>query len=166
MKRSSVRALGPAHLLAAWIVLLLVLAGSVVSASAATGRIVKVLPQFLDDKGRSSLSPSLYERDAYQAVLRLHPEKRAGLRFNVQWKTKGPAWEHVTLRLQLRGTAVRQLPKELVLDQQVATTGHASHWTGITLTPAQYKELGAVTAWRATLWEGKQMLGEQKSFLW
>src|SRR5438876_12384074 len=62
-------------------------------ATSATGRVIKVLPEFLDLQGRSSLAPSLYERDAYQAVLREHPERRAGIRFYVQWKTKGPAWE-------------------------------------------------------------------------
>ena len=42
------------------------------SAQAATGRVIKVLPQFLDLKGRNSLTPSLYERDVYQNVLRDH----------------------------------------------------------------------------------------------
>ena len=58
----------------------------------ATGRVIKVLPHFLDLQGRAALSPSLYDRDAYQAVLRDHPEKRSGLRFDMQWKTKGTVW--------------------------------------------------------------------------
>ncbi len=136
------------------------------AAQAATGRVIKVLPEFMDQKGRTSLSPSLYERDAYQARLRQRPDMRSGLRFNIQWKTSGPAWEYVTLRLELRGVAEGNLPKHLVLDQRVATTGRWSHWTAVTLTSAQYKELGAVTAWRATLWEGQRLLDEQKSFLW
>ena len=32
------------------------------------------------------MSPSLYERDAYQARLRAHPEHRYGMRFDVQWR--------------------------------------------------------------------------------
>ncbi len=50
---------------------LLVVGGLAValSAQAATGRVIKVLPQFLDLKGRNSLTPSLYERDVYQAYL-------------------------------------------------------------------------------------------------
>ena len=135
-------------------------------ASAATGRVIKVLPEFMDNKGRTSLSPSLYERDAYQVHLREHPELRSGLRFNIQWKTTGGAWEPVKLRLELRGVAEGNLPKQLVLEQPLSTTGHWSHWTAITLTAAQYKKLGAVTAWRTTLWEGNQLLNEQKSFLW
>ena len=34
------------------------------------GRIVKTLPLLLDLKGQTALSPSLYDRDAYQAHLR------------------------------------------------------------------------------------------------
>src|SRR5439155_1231097 len=43
----------------------------------AEAKIYKVLPTFIDKEGRHSLSPSLYERDAYQAQLRKHPEQRA-----------------------------------------------------------------------------------------
>ena len=44
--------------------------------------------------------------------------------------------------------------------------GWLSHWSGVALSSKEYKELGEVTAWRVTLWEGSQLLGEQKSFLW
>ncbi len=40
------------------------------SATAAPAKVIKVLPHFLDQKGRHALSPSLYDRDAYQAHLR------------------------------------------------------------------------------------------------
>ena len=136
-------------------------------AAGASGRILKVLPQFLDTQGRASLSPSLYERDAYQALLRLHPERRSGLRFNVQWKTKGPAWEPLTLRLELRGTATGDLPREIILDEKPATKGKwLTRWTGITLSPEEFTRLGTVTAWRASLWEGQTLLAQQQSFLW
>ena len=42
--------------------------------SATPCKIAKVLPQLLDDQGRHTVSPSLYGRDAYQALLREHPE--------------------------------------------------------------------------------------------
>ena len=57
-----------------------------VPAGAGTGRVVKVLPHFLDLKGRHALSPSLYDRDAYQAQLRQHPEQRSGIRYDVLWR--------------------------------------------------------------------------------
>ena len=58
-------------------------------ARAATGRVIKVLPEFLDLKGRSSLSPSLYERDAYQASLRQHTNQISTVQFQIQWKAAG-----------------------------------------------------------------------------
>jgi hypothetical protein len=144
----------------AWLVMAL-------PAGAASGKVVKVLPEFLDLKGRNSLAPSLYERDAYQAILREHPERRSGQRFYVQWKLKGPAWEPLTLRYELRGVAEGNLPKELVHDQPLKNPGgRFSHWAEFTLTGEEYKKLGAVTAWRVTLWEGTTFLGEQRSFLW
>src|SRR6059036_401414 len=90
---------------------------AVLSANASTGKVLKVLPHFLDTNGLHTLSPSLYERDAYQAYLRQHPEKRSGIRFDVQWKAKGPSFEPRTLRLELRGIAKGSLPRELTLEQ-------------------------------------------------
>ncbi len=136
-------------------------------AQAATGRIIKVLPEFLDLKGRNSLSPSLYERDVYQALLRDHPERRSSLRFYIQWKTKGPVWQPLIVRVEIRGTAEGNLPKQLVLEQPVENPGgRFSHWTMVTLSRDDYKKIGAVTAWRVTFWEGKTLLGQQQSYLW
>src|SRR4051812_33809043 len=136
------------------------------SAQAATGRVIKVLPHFLDKKGHHTLTPSLYDRDAYQAYLREHPDERSGLRYDIQWKTTGPVWEPLTLRVELRGTAQGQLPKEVLIEKTVLPGGFFSHWTGLTLLGQDYKLFGEVTAWRVTLWEGEELLGEQKSFLW
>jgi hypothetical protein len=136
------------------------------SAGAATGRVIKVLPLFLDIKGRAALSPSLYERDAYQAILAQHPEQCSGIRYAVEWKTKGPAWESLKLQVELRGTAQGAAPRQLVLTKSAQTTGWLGRWMDIDLEKDDYKALGQVTAWRVTLWEGGQLLGEQKSFLW
>jgi hypothetical protein len=133
----------------------------------ATGRVVKVLPEYLDREGRTSLSPSLYERDAYQAELRKHPDRRSGLRYYVEWKMHGAVWEPLKLRLELRGVAQANLPKQLVLEQELINKRtRFTRWAQITLTPDQYRRLGEVTAWRVTLWEGANMISEQKSFLW
>ena len=148
-----------------WIaVLLLLMAAS--QSYAASGRVIKVLPHFLDVKGRAALAPSLYERDAYQAVLREHPEKRSGVRFDMQWKTKGSVWSDLKLRVELRGVIQGESAKQLVLEQELSGGGWFSHWTSMTLVGDDYKSIGEVTAWRVTLWEGDQQLGEQKSFLW
>ncbi|HWH70211.1 MAG TPA: hypothetical protein VNT26_12560, partial [Candidatus Sulfotelmatobacter sp.] len=87
------------------------------SAWAATGRVVKVLPQFLDKKGRNSLSPSLYDRDAYQATLRQHPDRRAGICFQVEYRAKGKVSAPLKVRLDLRGIAEGNLPRQLVLEE-------------------------------------------------
>ena len=136
------------------------------SASAATGRVIKVLPQFLDLKGRNSLSPSLYERDLYQSTLRQNTNLCSGMRFYVQWKAKGQAWAPLKLRLEMRGVARGDYPKRLTLETPVEPRNSYSHWTQFDLVTEAYKEFGQVTAWRVTLWEGNKLLGEQKSFLW
>jgi hypothetical protein len=133
---------------------------------AATGRIFKMLPFYLDVQGRHELSPSLYERDAYQDYLRQNQEKCSAMLFDVQWKVKGEAQAPLKLKLQLRGSSRGSSAKEMVLEQVVERGGRFSHWTGLKLEGQQYKDFGGITAWRATLWEGDQLLSEQKSFLW
>lgn len=136
------------------------------AASAANGRVIKVLPQFLDLKGRHTLSPSLYERDAYQAKLRQHPELRSGLRFAIEWKTKGAPAGQLKLRVEAHGVARGNLPRQFKLEQPVTRKGWFGQWSYIALAGEDYKQFGELTAWRVTLWDGDQLLGEQKSFLW
>src|SRR5580700_11564575 len=78
---------------------LLVLASA---ARAGQGSVVKVLPQLLDEHGRHALSPSLYERDAYQFHLRKEPKLRGGARLAVQWKAKNVDWPKLKLRAEMR----------------------------------------------------------------
>ncbi len=147
-----------------WGLLAFALAGA--PARGATGSVIKVLPHFLDLKERHALSPSLYDRDAYQAYLRQHPEERAGIRFDVQWKSRGGVWEPLKLIVQMRGIAQGELPKEWVREQAVEPGQWFSQWSAVKFSGPEYKELGEVTAWRVSLWEGEQLLGERKSFLW
>ena len=136
------------------------------SAAAATGRVVKVLPHFLDLKGRHSLSPSLYDRDAYQAQLRKNPGQRSGLRFDVHWRASGASGKLI-LRAELRGTAQGTQPRQTTLETELAVgKTSANHWNSLLLGGEDFKNFGEVTAWRVTLWDGEQLVGEQKSFLW
>lgn len=146
-------------------ILTLLLLAAAFSASAANGKIVKVLPHFLDLQGRHSLSPSLYDRDAYQAQLRQNPDQCSGIRFDVLWRGRSATNEMATLRMELRGTAKGDLPSKTSLETQVRITG-TGHWARLQLVGDEFKKFGEVTAWRATLWSGDQLLGEQKSFLW
>ncbi len=140
---------------------------AILPAAAATGRVLKVLPEYLDLKGRNSLSPSLYGRDAYQVYLRENVTNRSGIRFYTQWKLKGDPAAKLTLRIELRGVAQGKLPKELVIEAPVPPKhGWFSHWTNLTLAGEEYKRFGQVTAWRVTFWEGNRLLDQQQSFLW
>jgi hypothetical protein len=135
------------------------------AADAVTGRVVKVLPLLLDQQGRVALSPSLFDRDAYQAQLRQHTNEVSGIRYDVEWSAKNAGAQKLKLRVELRGLSEVNLPKLKTLETEVAP-GWFRQWTPLTLAGDDYKSFGAVTAWRATLWNGDTLLGEQKSFLW
>ncbi len=146
-------------------ILTILLFAAAFSVSAANGKVVKVLPHFLDLKGRHSLSPSLYDRDAYQAQLRQNPDQCSGVRFDVLWRGRSETNEIAILRVELRGTAKGDLPSQTSLETQVQITG-TGHWARLKLDGENYKKFGEITAWRASLWSGDQLLSEQKSFLW
>ncbi len=148
-----------------WLLLMLLL-GCGLPAAAATGRVKKVLPFYLDEKGRDSVTPSLFDRDAYQAFLRNHPDKRSGMRFAIEWKAKGGVWEPLRLKVELRGVAKGNLPKEISLEKTVERPSWWKPWSNLILSGAEFRELGEVTAWRVTLWEGTRLLSEEKSHLW
>ena len=132
-------------------------------AFAATGRIVKVLPQFVDLQGRIALNPSLYERDAYQAQLRLHPEQRSALRFAVQWGSRDTS--RLLLKVELRGNRGKN-GTTATIESPVRYRGIFTTWSNASISGEAYKNFGELSAWRATLWDGEQLVAEQKSFLW
>ena len=150
------------------LLMILLLLGSLSAAYAAdvaTGRVVKVLPLFLDLKGHAALSPSLFDRDAYQAYLRQHTNEISAVRFDILWSVSHAEKSGLKLRIELRGTGPDNLPRQTALEQTVAPH-FFRHWTSLTLGGDDLKNFGAVTSWRATLWSGDRMIGEQKSFLW
>jgi hypothetical protein len=134
-------------------------------AEAANARIIKVLPHYLDAKGRHSLSPSLYERDAYQAQLRQHAERRSGIQFTIQWKAKKIDWAKARMRVEMRGVEGNVIQNRTI-EAPVTKNGWFNNWSTLALTGEDYKAFGELVAWRATLWDGDQQIGEQKSFLW
>jgi hypothetical protein len=150
------------------LLLSLLLLGSLSAAFAAdtvAGRVVKVLPLFLDVRGHEALSPSLYDRDAYQAYLRRHTDQRSAIRFDVLWKSANTGEAGLKLRVELRGLGQNGMPHQATLEQPV-TPHFFRHWNSLTLGGEAYKDFGELVAWRVTLWSGEQCLGEQKSFLW
>jgi len=138
---------------------------STIAVQGGDGRVCKVLPQFLDKKGRQSLAPSLYERDAYQFYLRRHPRLRASLRLEVLWKARGVDWQKTRLRAELRGLLTNSL-ETVTLEEPVKKSGFLGKWSEFEITGEEYKKFGELVAWRVTLWEGGRQLSEQESFLW
>ena len=133
--------------------------------AAADGKVIKALPLFLDKQGQTSVSPSLFERDAYQAWLRKHPTDRTGLSLAVQWKASGVDWSKLKLRAELRGV-VGNSTTNVTLELPVKKTGLFSTWTYLKLDGDNFQKLGEMAAWRVTLWEGDKLLAELQSFLW
>src|SRR5713101_448980 len=143
-------------------VLLMVMSPAPESRAAST-KVIKVLPLYLDRQGRHALSPSLFDRDAYQAQLRHRPEERSGLRIDVQWKALQNT--PLKLRVELRGGRGKEATKA-TLEATGQHLGGLSKWTSLLLAGEDYKKFGELVAWRATLWDGETLLAEQKSFLW
>lgn len=134
------------------------------AAQSATLRIKKVLPHLIDAKGRNSISPSLFERDAYQVYLRTHPSECAGIRFEVLWSGDSRD-KNLSLRVEMRGAQNGKIRLE-VLESPTRKKGWLNAWSSVVLRGDAYKNFGELVAWRATLWDGDQQLAEQKSFLW
>ena len=155
----TVRAMRPFSLFLA----VLFLGWSNLAAPAATPKVSKVLPQYLDREGRHALSPSLFDRDAYQAHLRRTPEERSGIRFAIYWKGRVSAPSK--LRVEMRGSHGKE-PTTATLEEPVRRRGLFGSWSSIALTGPDYKNFGELAAWRVTLWSGNQQVAEQKSFLW
>jgi len=136
-----------------------------VSTMAKTARIGKVLQHLEDAEGRIALQPSLYERDAYQALLRESPEKVRALRFEVNWGGVVKNTKRLTLRMEVVGANTAP-GKPAVYEQVVRNKGIFTNWSVLRVDKEAYEKLGRVVSWRATLWDGEKLIAEQKSFLW
>jgi hypothetical protein len=148
-----------------WLAMLCLMTATALTAGAAEGKVIKALPEFLDAKGRSAVSPSLYDRDAYQAYLRKHPAERTGLRLSVQWKAAGVDWSRVRLRAELRGVLGNAF-HSTTLELPVKNGGFLGNWTEFNIEGDDFKKFGELAAWRVSLWEGDQQLATQQSFMW
>jgi len=148
----------------AWLLAMLGLGlGAGVGVEAASAKISKVLPHLVDREGRHALSPSLYERDAYQAHLRERPEEVGGMRFDVHWKVSRDLAEGLRLRIELRGTGQ---PEVITLERPVERRPWYDRWSRVLLNEETFGRLGRLIAWRVSLWRGPEMIAEQRSFLW
>ena len=129
------------------------------------GKIVKVLPHHLDNVGRHALSPSPFDRDAYQFQLRNNPNLVSGVRFDIHWKAKHAKSVALKLRLELLTTTSTK-SKPLVFELPVAAKSGRTRWAKIPVVGQDFEQAGDIIAWRVTLWDGGAQVAEQKSFLW
>jgi hypothetical protein len=148
-----------------WLTMLCLLTLTARTYGAAEGKVIKALPEFLDSEGRSALSPSLYDRDAYQLYLRRHPAERTGLKLTVQWKAGGVDWSRTKLRAELRGVLGNNL-HTTTLEIPVKKSSFFGNWTDFKIEGVDYPKFGELVAWHVTLWEGDKQLAELQSFLW
>src|SRR5690349_11355031 len=93
---------------------------AVFAADAVTGKVVKVLPLLLDTQGRVAKSPSLFDRDAYQAWLRVHTNEICGIRYDVLWKASSSAGEKLKLRVELHGLNESNQPAMKTIETEVS----------------------------------------------
>ncbi|MBR90514.1 MAG: hypothetical protein CMO66_04475 [Verrucomicrobiales bacterium] len=132
-----------------------------VAVGAAEGNIAKVLPHYLDKKGRHTDGTSLLHRDVYQRKLREDPSLIHALRFDIKWSaadvTEGK------LRVEIRSSKAGVPVK--VFEAPVKPAKR-THWTSVLINPNEYKKLGKMESWRVTLLDGGTILVVQKSFLW
>lgn len=135
-----------------------------VPAWAADARVKKVLPFYLDAQGRNSLSPSLYERDAYQTRLKQNPELRKALRVDVLWNGRA-ASANRTIKVELRANRAG-VPTETTHVRPAGKPRWLGRWQSVEIAGEDFEKLGELLAWRVTLWDGEQQVAEKKSFLW
>jgi hypothetical protein len=143
---------------------LLLLAMPLGARSSENARVVKVLHQLVDARGRIALAPSLFERDAYQVHLRENPALIAGSRFEIQYKARradGP----VRLRLEIRGSKTG-LGNARTFETEALPGRWGSSWARITLDKSTSDAVGTIVAWRTTLLRGGEKIAERQSFLW
>lgn len=136
----------------------------IASGHAADVKVLKVLPLHLDLEGRHALSPSLFDRDAYQAQLKKNPAQRSALKFEILWKAPKKTGE-AEIRVELRGSSPTGT-ETFTLKEKAQPTGTFSKWTSVKLEGDTFKKFGELLAWRVTVWQGGQQVAEQKSFLW
>ena len=128
--------------------------------AAQPSKISKVLPHWLDLNGRHTLSPSLLERDAYQAKLRADRTLCSGIRFDVKWDKNMSG--NVKLQLELRVTGeAKPIIRELAIKPS-----RRGGWDAITLDGDAFRAMGKIIAWRVLLLHSDIEVAECRSFLW
>ncbi len=133
-------------------------------ARAADQRVIKVLPHLLDKDGAHTVSPSLFDRDAYQSWLKKNPDHQTGVRYDIHWRSAKPG--KFELKLELLGRVEKGQIKRRTVEGKVSVQRSKSQWTALSLTGEDFKQFGPIVAWRVSLWQGDQLVAKHQSFLW
>lgn len=133
------------------------------ASSKESGRIYKVLPTLVDRKQRQSLSPSLFERDAYQAYLRKHPAEIGGRQFDIHWRASAATG---LLRVTIEVRTTERSASQPLMFEKILGVGRHGGWTRFIVGEKAFLGAGEVVAWRARLLDGDAVISEQRSFLW
>ena len=133
-------------------------------ARAADQRVIKVLPHLLDKDGAHTVSPSLFDRDAYQSWLKENPDHQTGVRYDIHWRSAKPG--KFELKLELLGRVEKGQIKRRTVEGKVSVQRSKSQWTALSLTGEDFKQFGPIVAWRVSLWQGDQLVAKHQSFLW
>ena len=132
------------------------------------GKITKVKYFHLHDLNKPvpSADPSVpFEREyrLYGAISTKERQEREGHYYDVFWKVDDvtqPFKVRLEYRQQKTGLAVKTLEKEITPGK------HRSGVTSFEVNGKEYVEGGIVTSWRAVLARGKDVLSEERSYLW
>lgn len=105
-----------------------------------------------------------FEREyyLYGAITLKQREARQGSYYAIMWKVTDrtqPVKVRFEYRQQATGLAVKTKETEI-------NAADRNNVTRFQVNGAEYDTYGPVTAWRATLVRGKQVLSESKSYLW
>jgi hypothetical protein len=149
------------------LILIALFCWSPLGSQAAEGmRIVKILKHLLDAEGRHTISPSLLDRDAYQAQLRDQPESVSGLRFDVQLKLPSKSASPLLLKVKIRHGSGSTIDTYSTVSTLKQTGRRRPRWGQIVVSGDDYLKLGTIIAWRVSLWDGDTEVSKQESFLW
>ncbi len=150
----------------ALILISLCLWGTSVSAEESVAVIKKTPRHLLDTDGRHTQSPSLLDRDAYQAHLLEHPEEVSGLRYDLQIKYARRSPEPLTIRVEIRHGKETDLQTSTHESRFEPKGRRRSQWGSLTIEGEDFQALGKIIAWRVTLWDGESKVASDESFLW
>ena len=145
--------------------MLLVTLFCVFPANAGSVKIFKVLPHYLDKEGRHALSPSLFERDWYQALLKADPEKCSTVRFDVQWRNTLSDLNDLNIVIEVRGS--KQGEDTIIVTEKLSPKKSIwSRWKKVKIPEKDFLKIEGINAWRVIIRDGETNLREYRSFLW